>query len=82
MTNHAHDCAQSALTATIGGTVNLLAFLVSMQDIELWLRISSLVVGNLVGLLTVIKLVHGLRKKPLDGSAGLRQTQGHDSKDL
>lgn len=69
MTNHAQDYLQTTLTAVIGGTFNLLAFLVSMQDIEIWLRISSLVVGNLVGLLTIWKLVLAIRaKKGVDTS--------------
>jgi hypothetical protein len=69
MTHHAHDYMQTTLTAVIGGTFNLLAFLVSMQDIEAWLRISSLVVGNLVGFLTIVKLVLAIRarKKLVDG---------------
>ena len=54
---------QSTLTAVIGGTFNLLAFLISMQDIEAWLRISSLVAGNLVGFLTIWKLVLVIRAK-------------------
>jgi hypothetical protein len=63
MTNHAQDYLHCTLTAVIGGTFNLLAFLVSMQDIEIWLRISSLVVGNLVGLLTIWKLILAIRSK-------------------
>jgi len=63
MTHHAQDYLQCTLTAVIGGTFNLLAFLVSMQDIEAWLRISSLVVGNLVGFLTIWKLVLAIRAK-------------------
>lgn len=63
MTHHAQDYMQSTLTAVIGGTFNLLAFLISMQDIEAWLRISSLVAGNLVGFLTIWKLVLVIRTK-------------------
>jgi hypothetical protein len=59
-----------ALTGVIGGTFNLLAYLVSMQDLEAWLRICSLVAGNLVGLLTIIKLVHALRQKKVDSDDG------------
>jgi hypothetical protein len=58
---------QDVPTAVFGGTVNFVAFLVSLQDIEQWLQISSLVVGNLVGLLTIYKLVRSLHaKKPVD----------------
>lgn len=58
---------QDVPTAVVGGMVNFVAFLVSLQDIEQWLQISSLIVGNLVGLLTVYKLVRSLHaKKPVD----------------
>lgn len=68
MTNSAHDYLQCATTAAVGGTLNLLAFLVSLQDIEQWLRVSSLVVGNLVGVLTVWKLTLAIRQKKVDTS--------------
>lgn len=54
---------QDVPTAVVGWTVNFIAFLVSMQDVEQWLRITSLVVGNLVGLLTIYKLVRALKTK-------------------
>jgi uncharacterized membrane protein len=58
---------QDVPTAVLGWTVNFVAFIVSLQDIEQWLQISSLVVGNLVGLLTIYKLVRSLHsKKPVD----------------
>lgn len=54
---------QCTLTAVIGGTFNLFAYFISMQDIEAWLRVCSLLVGNLVGLLTIWKLVLAIRSK-------------------
>lgn len=67
MTHNAQDYMHSTLTAVIGGTFNFLALLVSMQDIEAWLRVSSLVAGNLVAFLTIWKLVLVIRtKKPID----------------
>lgn len=69
MTHHAHDYLQTTLTAVIGGTFNLFAFLISMQDIEQWLRVSSLIAGNLVGFLTAWKLVLAIRaRKDVDNS--------------
>lgn len=67
--NATPDYTQGIPTAVAGGTFNLVAFFVSLQDVEQWLQISSLVVGNLVGILTVVKLARGLRaKKSVDAS--------------
>jgi len=63
MTPPTPDTLPSTLAAILGGTFNLLAFIVSMQDIESWLRVSSLVAGNLVGFLTIWNLALSIRRK-------------------
>jgi hypothetical protein len=67
------EYTQGVPTAVVGGSFNFLAFLVSLQDIEQWLQISSLVVGNLVGILTVVKLLRGMRaKKAVDAPSSAK----------
>lgn len=47
-----------------GAGAALLGFVVStLQQVELELRVASLIVGLVVGLLTVVKLIRDLRKK-------------------
>ena len=48
----------------IGVGTNVLAVITSAQEqLEYWLRIGSLILGFTVGILTLISLIRGLRKK-------------------
>jgi hypothetical protein len=66
MTPPPQDYLHGVPTAVIGGSLNLLAYFVSMQDIEVWLRVSSLIAGNLVGILTIWNLALAIKKKVVD----------------
>lgn len=57
MSGHTHDIIRGVVgVLATGGTVAL-----SLSDVEAWLRIASLCVGILVGLLTAWSLVRRIR---------------------
>lgn len=55
---HSASAAQDWLLAVLGGGSPLLAFVVShLETLELWLRITSLLVGIAVGLFTLRNII-------------------------
>lgn len=53
-----HDYA----TPFAGSILALASFIATPSDIETWLKISSLAVGTLAGILGCISAIHNLRK--------------------
>jgi hypothetical protein len=62
-TSHSPEHGMLAVKGIAGGMINMFGFIASFQqELEAWLRITSLVVGIAVGVLTFISIWRKMRK--------------------
>lgn len=59
MTNEEMEPGMMTAKGIIGTVTPVLGIVVSLQDVEAWLRIGSLTIGLAVGVFTLINLVKG-----------------------